>query len=73
MTGWQPIETAPKDGTPFEAKHSRADYPPAEAQWDGTEFSLSHFFVSAKDRLLYRQPDLWRPSPPSPEKHDDKG
>lgn len=36
MNDWQPIETAPRDGTPVLACVAGADFWPDKVQWDAT-------------------------------------
>lgn len=66
---WQPIETAPKDGTYFLA------YWPVNTfsdryqvtQWDGCER-----FVDNADHIDWLQPSHWMPLPPAPKGQSDE-
>ena len=71
MSTWQPIETAPKDGSRFKATHSNArasDQTIAHAAncyWDGKNFQMSCYPLSKCGRFIITgQPDLWQPTPP---------
>ena len=65
---WQPIETAPKDGSTIKAHHSNAadmgvNFAP-NAKWDGTKWQMSCYPFSKCGRFLITgQPDLWQPTP----------
>lgn len=76
--GWQPISTAPKDGTRFKATHSNARPSDqaidlaANCYWDGSKFQVSCFPLSKCGRFIITgQPDLWQPLPTPP--HGEEG
>lgn len=60
---WQPIDTAPKDGTKIRVNHSKAvkGYD-CLGHWSVTEerWISANAFISPAMRL-YWQPDLWSP------------
>jgi hypothetical protein len=65
---WQPIETAPTDGTIFKATHSNASKcgqtvkNAANCYFDGEKFQMSCFPISRCGRFVITgQPDLWMP------------
>lgn len=71
---WQPIESAPKDGTAIlafwnmeiDGRLIRNDDCYALARWNG------HEWVSVDDEdRSYTDPTHWMPLPPAPEDNDD--
>ena len=72
MSGWQPIETAPKDGRTI-IVHSVVRFRNSDvvktsialAQWDGKAFS---FDVMGDGRfvMVFNEADLWMPLPEPP-------
>lgn len=67
MSEWQPIETAPKDGTRIEVGHTAAPGYVGTAEWAAVRWSCSIAFPDMKLRLLHWQPNIWRPAPPPKE------
>jgi hypothetical protein len=75
-TGWQPIETAPRDGTPIEVCNTRhRSHPPVIVKWSEDGFSdmlpEPHWCDAATasgDALYYngRYFDFWKPTTPLP-------
>jgi hypothetical protein len=73
---WQPIETAPRDGTPIEACNTRhPDSPPVIVRWDADgmseELPEPHWCdaaTKAGEALYYNQNyfDFWKPTTPLP-------
>lgn len=64
MTDWQPIETAPKDGTPvllFEPSEYEIPASTVVGEWRGNGFveSFNHEYAIIA-------PTHWMPLPPSP-------
>jgi hypothetical protein len=76
---WQPIETAPRDGTPIEACNTRhPDSPPVIVRWDADgmseELPEPHWCdaaTKAGEALYYNQNyfDFWKPTTPLPRPH----
>ncbi len=60
---WQPIASAPKDGTEVWLNHSRAAPGYAcKGCWSDGEWAMPNWFISP-DMRMYRQPDQWRATP----------
>jgi hypothetical protein len=63
---WQPIETAPRDGTTIKVHHENAadmgeKFSP-NATWDGNKWAVSCYEFSKCGRfLITAQPTHWRP------------
>jgi hypothetical protein len=68
MTGWQPIETAPKDGTTFEGK--LPDEARFTIKWkrDAWAFDYGGCWLVLNQK---NQPTHWVPLPPPPKKGDE--
>jgi hypothetical protein len=83
--GWQPIETAPKDGTRvlvcggtlwYSGDWHGHDYPlvePVIASWDGENWFVG--YASEYDNEIFVKPTLWQPlpAPPAPADRGDEG
>ena len=76
MMDWQPIETAPRDGTRVRLGHAlSAEFDkPAHSfgstygAWDGKRWTLSSFFIVPGGRfgMMSSEPTHWMPLPPPP-------
>ncbi len=70
---WQPIDTAPKDGTQVYLFHSGAIFQgntfTPKGQWNEAtqEWDMSSYPFSQCGRFLITKPDLWCPLPAPPE------
>ena len=63
---WQPIDTAPKDGTTILiCGHGSNGYFVADAKWDGVAFCLFHPDDDAHTSHCYH-PSHWMPLPEPP-------
>ncbi len=65
--GWMPMDTAPKDGTKFEARCG--SYWPFTCHWDGERF-IHH---DPDDGAISYNPDRWRPLTASPSSLEQAG
>ena len=65
--GWQPIETAPKDGTRIHLGYSHMKGMDVIAHWDGDDWALSGHGNYATRLHGRSNPDAWMPLPPAPE------
>lgn len=64
MGEWQPIETAPRDGTRIRLWHNQSHEGYATTgEWDGKEWTMCNYFIST-DRRMFTQPNVWLPLPP---------
>jgi len=66
MPGWQPIETAPKDGTRILAWPVYSDDLPAEARWRYMRRTPGRW-ETGSGPIYGNGPTHWMPLPPSPE------
>jgi len=66
VSGWQPIETAPKDGTPFLIYEENLDYP--EESQTVVRWKNGHFEVCAYDAYTVDNGTHWTPLLPNPSK-----
>lgn len=76
MTGWQPIETAPKDGTRIRLAWDQHDWATADGIFRDGEWIAAPLFYSdgqsepGKPYLCFREhrvnPTLWMPLPEPP-------
>jgi hypothetical protein len=65
--GWQPIETAPKDGTEFDVWNAYSEERIANVRWDGKHFV--HWWIGGFDSMDYcriERPTHWMPLPAPP-------
>ena len=67
---WQPIETAPRDGTVILAAHSGAVF---DAWWDGVSAWVDGTTSDITDDFVEFYPTHWMPlpEPPTQEKTDE--
>lgn len=70
MTDWQPIETAPKDGTVIVVY---ANDIALMKWWDGSEYGADSFWSHAEEVMADvdptpEQPTMWTPLEPPPSK-----
>lgn len=79
---WQPIETAPRDGTPIEVCNTRhPTHPPVIVRWDNDHAEPQwgpHWCdaaTQAGEALYYNQNyfDFWKPTTPLPRPHQRGG
>ena len=72
-TDWQPIETAPRDGTQVYLFHSGALFQgqtfTPKGRWNDAaqEWEMSCYPFSKCGRFLITKPNLWMPLPTLPE------
>jgi hypothetical protein len=66
VSDWQPIETAPKDGTLVLVYVAGSQNPYAFGQWD-TEYRLWRQVEHARDFIIDAEPTLWMPIPEPPD------
>jgi hypothetical protein len=72
---WQPIETAPKDGTWFLGWRSRKEPQDQIEAWkwnEDFELEYSGWMNAHDDADFYESPEFWMPLP-NPPKHKDDG
>lgn len=61
MSEWQPIETAPKDGTRILVPYPlRSGYEVLIVKWNGCGWDSDSFW------MLHEEPARWMPLPPPP-------
>jgi hypothetical protein len=67
---WQPIETAPKDGTPLllfiDGESELADRM-TTGRWNSGRWELCQVGGYAEDSEVWTDPTAWMPLPPPPE------
>jgi hypothetical protein len=63
MSEWQPIETAPKDGSWVRVKHELGTYGTGQTvgKWSGDHWQCSEFFIDPHTMRMYRTPTHWAP------------
>lgn len=75
LAGWEPIETAPKDGTRIRLGHEQdlgslkdVGISKVFGDWTGTSWGLSSYFIIPGGRygLMSNSPTHWKPAPPPP-------
>lgn len=66
-TGWQPIETAPKDGTQIIIAVAGDEYEPGWAWWSALRRA---WFIPNTSIAYQMEPTHWMPLPPPPEVKD---
>lgn len=59
---WQPIETAPRDGTPVLAATSRSQY----VAWNNGRSDMWVFVDDGRGNSFFFRPTHWMPLPPPP-------
>jgi hypothetical protein len=63
---WQPIETAPKDGTRIRARREGYEYGPGNTTcfWSPAEgrWLCAELFINPHERVIATQPTHWRPT-----------
>lgn len=78
MADWQPIESAPRDGTRLRLGHEMdvssmkiGAFCETHGHWDGERWITSSFFIIPGGRygLATGQPTHWMPLPPPPQGH----
>jgi len=66
LTDWQPIETAPKDGTPVLVFCPSYDLQIVVARYGNPYWFLAYCGTAAEDADLHETPTHWMPLPPPP-------
>ena len=63
---WQPIETAPKDGTHILVCCAGSIDPPTTAHWFEGKWWLSVSYLDAPEEYVWKSPTHWQPLQPNP-------
>lgn len=78
MSGWQPIETAPRDGTTVLTMHKDDLYPVSAltfkdvgaGEWFRETEGPDDIEINGRHDVLYRTPTHWMPLPEPPWERD---